>query len=221
MAFELFLQWLYLGRIRVEKAEIYPLALFQAWVMGDKFGCEQFTDYMMFCIIQYHKGNNLEPFHVEYAYDNSLGASKLRQWVSKQLWYNSSKGYLKDCLNGDWKTTIAEMADLNQDLTTLIVLGEVPEDPSSNIEKYLSKLPLVKWFEETSQLPQQVKLSSSHQKPRKTSKAMTTTLPRKPSNPMIATPPHTHLPTFYGVDLIPSLRRGRRKKTISIDETIS
>ena len=143
----------------------------------------------MFCITQYHKGNNLEPYHVEYAYNNSLGASKLRQWVLMQLWYNSSKGYMKGSRDW-WKTTIAEMADLNQDLTTLIVLGEVPEDPSSNTEKYLSKPRLGKWLEDSSQPPQQVQLSSSYHKPRKTSKPMTTTPHHQTSTATITTPHH-------------------------------
>ena len=137
--FELFVQWLYLGKIDTEPEELE--AYLMAWVLGDKLGCSKFKDYVIIRIIEYHNNNYLNASSVEYAYNNTPSTSELRQWALMQLWYESHIGQLENGPDSwkTWNTLVAETKDLAHNLALLLIHRDKPRDPFSNKQKYLSE----------------------------------------------------------------------------------
>lgn len=143
--FELFVQWLFLGKIDNDPEELdYCETCLMAWVLGDKLGCLKFKDYFMICIIEYHEGRYLDASSIRYAYTNAPSTSKLRQWALMQFWYESSLGNLQDEEDDEdffkiWNTLVAETEGLAHDLTLLLIRSHKPKAPYLNKQPYLSE----------------------------------------------------------------------------------
>lgn len=140
--FELFVQWLYLGRINEEEIRDRGiLAYLKAWILGDKLGCLKFKDCVMIHIIDYHEGSYIRTSSVRYAYNNAPSPSKLRQWALTQFWHESINSELEEsgeCLK-IWETLVSETEGLAHELTLLFIRGYKPANPFWNKQEYLSE----------------------------------------------------------------------------------
>ncbi|KAL9101782.1 MAG: hypothetical protein Q9163_003001 [Psora crenata] len=93
--FQLYVQWLYVGRFEYRKDPPHALRSAQAWVLGDKLQCEAFRDHAMVQLIRFHRDvaepnfplgkpprkNVLDTSTLHCAYENSLPGSNLRAWA--------------------------------------------------------------------------------------------------------------------------------------------
>ena len=86
-AFELFVQWLYIGETGKDSTD-HILTHVRAWTLGDKLGCPVFQDRAMLKLLQFHSGKRattIGPQTLQLAYEGSAANSKLRAWALQQF----------------------------------------------------------------------------------------------------------------------------------------
>lgn len=86
-AFELFVQWLYIGETGKDDMD-HDSTHVKAWTLGDKLGCPVFQDRAMLKLLQFHAGEHakiIEPQTLQLAYEGSAANSKLRRWALHQF----------------------------------------------------------------------------------------------------------------------------------------
>ena len=86
-AFELFVQWLYIGETGKDSVDHISTHV-RAWTLGDKLGCPVFQDRAMLKLHRFHAGENariIEPETLQLAYEGSAASSKLRRWALHQF----------------------------------------------------------------------------------------------------------------------------------------
>ncbi len=124
--FELFVQWLYVGKEYLSKlwracSKDYPAICIQPWKLGDKLGCLPFKDFIVICLINIHCEIFLDTTTMRLAYKNSPMNSKLRQWVVDQFvhdsldgchWRRSSEGFEPE-----------ELGDMGNDILKRLMQG--------------------------------------------------------------------------------------------------
>ena len=86
-AFELFVQWLYIGETGKGSTD-HILTHVRAWTLGDKLGCPVFQDHAMLKLLQFHADKHatiIQPQTLQLAYEGSAANSKLRAWALQQF----------------------------------------------------------------------------------------------------------------------------------------
>lgn len=99
-AFTLFIQWLYIGEISDTDDDnglwISKLAYLQAYILGDKLRCLEFSDTVMLELIKYHISMTITSETMRVVFENSASGSKLRRFAIDQFRYHLQKGYIEE-----------------------------------------------------------------------------------------------------------------------------
>lgn len=156
--FELFVQWLYVGKGYLSKLwrdckPEYPATCIAAWTLGDKLGCLAFRDFVMICLINlYYEDLDLalRPSTIRLAYDNSAPGSRLRRWTIDEFISDVIFGYEgDDVLEAE---QLRDLEDWGYDLSIRMMTTPVNEtgfpEPFQRGNSYLEvlKFDLLDWF---------------------------------------------------------------------------
>ena len=115
-AFELFVQWLYIGETGKDSPD-YVFTHVRAWTLGDKLGCPVFQDRAMLKLLQFHAGGQgtiIEPQTLLLAYEGSAANSKLRAWALQQFRYEVQGNKLGKMAE-DWASITKTVPDFGSD----------------------------------------------------------------------------------------------------------
>lgn len=135
-AFRVFVQWLYIGDIKIDDVDTW----LEAWVLGDKIGNTVFRDCAMTKLVNDHVSHLIDPDTVAFAYRESVRGSKLRKWALDESLVQSiqedlySEGYAED-----WVSVVETDTDFAIDFAKATISaghGEV-EDPRARLDAYL------------------------------------------------------------------------------------
>lgn len=130
-AFEMFIQWLYVGEIAAkdcfadhDHGDHYPpyicskatvQTFIEAWILGDKLRCPVFKDLAMLGLIRTLESELIYIHTVRTAYERSAPGSKLRKIVLDQVRYDAWAGGLGDDTD-EWMVFARECVDFGEDL---------------------------------------------------------------------------------------------------------
>ena len=92
-AFELFVQWLYLGELDLDGANISSQTLVTAWGLGTEFQCPAFRDHVMVQLIKSHQERGIEPRTLCRIFELVRSGPKLRKWAIAQFHAKITYGY--------------------------------------------------------------------------------------------------------------------------------
>ena len=92
--FGLFVRWLYIGG-NDEDLAFDPNPHVEAWILGDKLGCQGFKDSQMYLIMSYHRTQYLIAETVRTAYEGSVPGCKLRKYIVDQFRWDFKLGNLE------------------------------------------------------------------------------------------------------------------------------
>lgn len=115
-AFELFVLWLYKGRLfKLDKFGEVNMVVVKAWVLGDRLGASSFQDCIMKALLAKSRGQGLlvKTETIRYIYDNTTAASPLRRATVDTVVYVYEE---IDPCSKSWKSLLSEGGDLVVDL---------------------------------------------------------------------------------------------------------
>ena len=115
-AFELFVQWLYIGETGKDSTDHTSVHV-RAWTLGDKLGCPVFQDRAMLKLLQFHAGEHgiiIEPETLQLAYEGSAANSKLRRWALHQFCCGVQGNNLGKTAE-EWASTAKAVVDFGSD----------------------------------------------------------------------------------------------------------
>ena len=92
-AFQLFVQWLYLGELDFDGVNVSSSILVCAWSLGDRFGCPAFKDHVMVQLIKLHRERGIDPLRLRHIFELAKSGSKLRKWAIDQFHAKITYGY--------------------------------------------------------------------------------------------------------------------------------
>lgn len=123
-AFELFVQWLYLGELNLDGFDTSSTFLIKAWFLGDKFRCPAFRDHVMVQLINAHRERGIDPSRFRHIFVSAVSGSKLRKWAIDQFHSKLTYGYkgYDDRMDGDhpndealWKKYATDLKHFGQE----------------------------------------------------------------------------------------------------------
>lgn len=96
LAFELFVQWLYLGHFKSQDEDPHSttsMRLIKAWILGDRLDCPMFQDHVMLHLIERQNSQYLDRAVINYVYNDSttIPGSKLRRWLVHTVLHETSR----------------------------------------------------------------------------------------------------------------------------------
>lgn len=151
--FELFVQWLYVGKDYLSKSlaendakhSATAATCVKAWALGDKLGCLAFRDFIMICLINIHRNIELCSSTICFAYQSSSVGSNLRKWAVDQFVQDSLTGCYQhsSCVNFK-PEELNELEDWGSDLSRVLLQAfqgsECSCNPSDQGDRYLEVL---------------------------------------------------------------------------------
>lgn len=144
-AFELFVQWLYIGETGKDSPE-HTLTHVRAWTLGDKLGCPVFQDRAMLKLLRFHAGGQatiIEPQTSLLAYEGSAANSKLRAWALQQFRcevHNNKLGKMAEEWASITKTVPDFGSDYVRDSASANAFGDKWWRPESQRQQFLELL---------------------------------------------------------------------------------
>lgn len=156
-AFEIFIQWLYVGEITAkdciadhDHGDDYPpdfcteatvQTFVEAWILGDKLQCPVFKDLAMLGLLRNLDQGLIYTHTVRTAYERSAPGSKLRKIVLDQVRYDAWAGGLGDDTD-EWMVFARECVDFGEDFVrATFQQGNITvRDPSGQKALYVDVL---------------------------------------------------------------------------------
>lgn len=112
-AFEMFVQWMYVGKTGRNSTEDIAIHV-ESWILGDKLGCPVFQDRAMLKLLHLHSANLIQPKTLQLAYEGSAAGSKLRKWALQHFIYNVQyENFVENLEN--WAAVAKAIADFGSD----------------------------------------------------------------------------------------------------------
>ena len=147
MAFELWASWLYLGKpkhLPIDAGD--DLIYVRAWILGDKFACPAFKDYVMLKLLDWFEpavvvwGDSDEEFPAEaiiLAYQGCPPGSKLRRFCVEWFVWAKLNGHLID-FEEQIITVSKEVPEFFEDCLRIEIKAdkETVPDPSNHKYRY-------------------------------------------------------------------------------------
>ena len=144
-AFELFVQWLYIGETGKDSVDHISTHV-RAWTLGDKLGCPVFQDRAMLKLLHFHAGDDamiIEPQTLQLAYEGSAANSKLRTWALQQFLCEVQRNNLSKMAE-EWASVTKTVVDFASDYVRDSASAELFEDkwwrPEEDRQQFLELL---------------------------------------------------------------------------------
>ena len=144
-AFELFVQWLYIGETG-KNSKDHILTHVRAWTLGDKLGCPVFQDRAMLKLLQFHAGDQatiIEPQTLQLAYEGSAANSSLRAWALQQFCCEVRRNNLGEMAK-EWASVAKTVVDFGSDYVSDSAIAKKFENkwwrPEENRQEFLDVL---------------------------------------------------------------------------------
>ncbi|KAI1044409.1 hypothetical protein LB505_012904 [Fusarium chuoi] len=112
VAFGLFVEWLYYGTYDEFQSPSSSNIHARCWVLGDKLLCNEFKNYAMGRLYKQHMEFSMTYQDVEFAYENTSSASKLRQFYMDYVKQHFSDPKKLRGPVGNWDAILQKDADL-------------------------------------------------------------------------------------------------------------
>ena len=133
--FKLFIQWLYLGSI----PDHPPALCVQAWLLGDKLGCNAFCNSVISKLIYEFGSLGISPSIISMIYGQTSEGCLLRAWALDQFCWDSRERRL-DGSSDDWAYLADSHVDFARDVLSRIVdgrlTGEIDPPPEYPVVYY-------------------------------------------------------------------------------------
>ena len=143
-AFELFVRWLDDGEIAAPSwvtSQIYV----QAWILGDKLGCQIFQELALLGLIHGHSYWGIAETTLKAVYDGTPAGSKIRQWAIDQLRHNALTQTQTEDLKKFLISYVRDSPDFASDVMKAYFdtrqRGYVPRNPYVCGQDYLEFVP--------------------------------------------------------------------------------